>query len=51
MIFSFVLSVFITISCAAPVQENEKRLFNGLLGSAAGLLGIESTYDYVIVGA
>jgi choline dehydrogenase len=48
---SLLILLFVSITTCAPVEgEKAKRNFNGVLGSLSGLLGIDATYDYVIIG-
>lgn len=43
--------LFASIVVCVPTEgKTSKRQFNGILGSASGLLGIDATYDYVIIG-
>ncbi|TVY75998.1 Dehydrogenase patE [Lachnellula suecica] len=46
---SLTIAAFATFVGAAPVEQ-EKRQLNGLLGSLAGTLGANQTFDYIVLG-
>jgi hypothetical protein len=46
---SLSFAAFAVLVAGAPVEQ-EKRQLNGLLGSLAGTLGANQTYDYIVLG-
>jgi len=46
---SLYLAACAVLAAGAPVEQ-EKRQLNGLLGSLAGTLGANQTFDYIVLG-
>ena len=42
-------SILLAFTKASPIQQ-EKRQLNGLLSSLAGTLGVDQTFDYIVLG-
>lgn len=42
-------SVFLSLVGASPVRE-DKRQLNGFLASLAGTLGVQQSFDYIVLG-
>jgi hypothetical protein len=42
-------TTLLSLATAAPVGQ-ERRQLNGLLGSLAGTLGVNQTFDYIVLG-
>ena len=42
-------TTLLSLAATAPI-EPERRQLNGLLGSLAGTLGVNQTFDYIVLG-
>ena len=49
MKFLSLFSVLLAFAKASPIQQ-EKRQLNGLLSSLACTLGVDQTFDYIVLG-
>lgn len=49
MKFLSLFSVLLAFAKASPIQQGKRQL-NGLLWSLAGTLGVDQTFDYIVLG-
>jgi hypothetical protein len=49
MKFFSVLSILLTLTVASTIKE-DKRQLNGFLASLAGTLGVQQSFDYIVLG-